>query len=143
METLKENTQLIWMIDDDLIQHFYFEKFIQLYRSNQRLLSFFNGDEAFTFMNKHKNDFALLPDVIFLDLNMTFVNGWQFLQLYGQIKAGIKKHTKIYVLSSTINKDEISRAKSIPEVAGFFSKPLKPDDITGVLSAQSINLANG
>ena len=143
METLKENAQLIWMIDDDLIQHFYFEKFIQIYRSNQRLLSFFNGEEAFEFMNEHRDDFALLPDVIFLDLNMPFVNGWQFLQLYAQIKAGIKKTTKIYVLSSTINKDEINRAESIPEVAGFFIKPLKPDDITGVLSTQPTNLANG
>lgn len=135
MDISKEDGQTIWMIDDDKIQHFCFERSLQIRGLSGHMMSFFNGQEAMNFFSEHLEDFSLLPDVIFLDLNMPYVDGWQFLEQYAQMKNGVKKQTKIFVLSSSINNAEINRATSIPEVSGYFSKPLKPNDILEALEA--------
>lgn len=134
MNICKEHEQIIWMIDDDHIQHFCVEKSLQLQGTTKHMISFFDGEEAIIFFNQHIDDHSLLPDIIFLDLNMPHVNGWQFLKQYASIKQNIEKQIKIYVLSSSINKEEINRAISLPEVEGFFSKPIKPDEISKVLN---------
>ena len=132
MDTSAKDVELIWMIDDDKIHHFWFQKSLQIQGFSKQVMSFFKAEEAIEFFDQHLNDFSVLPDIIFLDLNMPLVNGWQFLQRYATIKEKLQKPIKIYVLSSTINKEEINRATSIPEVSGFFSKPLKPDDINQI-----------
>ena len=107
-------------------------------------MSFFNGGEAMNFFSQHLEDDSLLPDIILLDLHMPYVNGWQFLQQYAMIKQRLKKQIKIYLISSTINQEEIKRATSLPEVSGFFSKPIKPDDLYYILTAdfQASRLSN-
>jgi CheY-like chemotaxis protein len=86
-----------------------------------------------TFFSNNLTNSALLPDIIFLDLNMPVVNGWQFLQQYEVIKEQIPKKIKIYIVSSSINNSEINQATSNINVEGFLSKPLKPEALKEIL----------
>jgi len=135
MNYLKEDTQTICVIDDDKIQHFTIEKSIQLQGISKTLLSFLNGEEAIIFLNKNLENLSMLPDIIFLDINMPVINGWQFLQQYASIKEEIKKNIKIYVVSSSINENEINMAKANINVSGFLSKPLKPEELRNIIAS--------
>lgn len=64
------------------------------------------------------------PSHILLDLNMPVYNGWQFLSDYENLRLHIKHHASLYVVSSTILKDEIEKARGLPFVTDFISKPL-------------------
>ena len=134
-----DRTGNVCIIDDDKIHHFTIVKTMQLQGLSKNLLSFHDGSEAITFFNQNLDNASILPDVIFLDLNMPVVNGWQFLQQYALFKSRIKKDIKIYVVSSSINKSEISRAVAIEEVSGYLEKPLRPEEIRQVFLSNNIN----
>lgn len=133
------NMQTVCIIDDDQIHHYTIVKAMELQGFSKNLMSFHNGQEAITFFNQNLADTSVLPDVIFLDLNMPVVNGWQFLQQYALLKSQIQKEIKIYVVSSSINPIEISRAIAIEEVSGYLEKPLRPEEIRQVFSNKNIN----
>jgi len=67
--------------------------------------------------------------VVFLDLNMPIMNGWEFLDKLSKAKNEITMHYKLYILSSTINPDDQKKAKSNPLVSGFLSKPLTKEHL--------------
>lgn len=134
MSTQLYNIENVCIIDDDKIHHFAMLKTMQLQGLSKNLVFFHNGGEALTFLNQNLDNAAVLPDVIFLDLNMPVVNGWQFLQQFALVKPQIKKEIKIYVVSSSINQSEISRAISIEEVSGYIEKPLRPEAIRRVFT---------
>lgn len=130
------HTESVCIIDDDHIYINLVSRIIQLKKLSNRVLVFNNGKEALeyfeTSLNKTKE--RLMPKVIFLDLNMPIMDGWEFLKLFPKVKQQINKSIQLYVVSSSINKVDIQRAKSISIVSDYISKPLSIGDFEKILS---------
>jgi CheY-like chemotaxis protein len=62
--------------------------------------------------------------LIFLDLNMPIMNGWEFLEELKNLNDTLQLSYKIFVLSSSINPDDRKKAENNPLVTGYLSKPL-------------------
>ena len=69
------------------------------------------------------------PTILFLDINMPSINGWQFLEQFEKFSDDIKNNIIIYMLSSSINHRDIEKAKANKHVKDFISKPLLHDVI--------------
>ncbi len=67
---------------------------------------------------------ADLPDLLFLDINMPVMNGWDFLDEFKKIKLDKKEGIKIIMLSSSIYQKDLDRAKAYTEVTDYITKPL-------------------
>ncbi|GAB4232759.1 MAG: response regulator [Ekhidna sp.] len=65
------------------------------------------------------------PEVIFLDLNMPNLNGWDFMDEFG--KTSRKGRTKVVMLTSSISLKDEKKAKTLDDVAAYISKPLSPE----------------
>jgi CheY-like chemotaxis protein len=89
---------------------------------------FNSGKEAFDVLSKKSNED--LPGVIILDINMPIWDGWDFLDEI--VKSPLAGETKIYVVSSSNDPEDIMKAKSYPMVVDFV---LKPIDIQKIISS--------
>ena len=75
---------------------------------------------------KEQKDGGLLPEIIFLDINMPEMDGWDFVEEY--IKLGFEQEgPRIIMLTSSINPRDENRASLIDEITDFMSKPLSPE----------------
>ena len=129
MTTLKTLT----IVDDDDIFVFLTTKIIEQTNLVDLIKVFGNGLDAINFLKENKNNVDALPDIILLDLNMPIMNGWQFLEEYNKLNPTIGKKITIYIYSSSISPDDITRAKTISEVSDYIIKPITKDKLIDLI----------
>lgn len=122
----------IGLIDDDDIYQFTAKKIIERINPAQKILTFSNGKEAIEYLT-HNFSSKELPDVIFLDINMPVMNGWEFLEAYDRVKGELQKPITIYMVSSSIDEQDRLKSKSFKTVKDYISKPLDKHMLINIL----------
>jgi CheY-like chemotaxis protein len=67
--------------------------------------------------------------VLLLDINMPFMNGWEFLENFDNLPAQTKQQVHIYILSSSVDHRDKDRSYANKNVSGFLTKPLSMESI--------------
>ena len=121
---MSRKAPIIALVDDDKIFQLTASKTIKSTEITDNILQFLNGEEALQFLKKNISDPATLPDYIFLDINMPYIDGWMFLEDYDDLKSKITKPISIYMVSSSIDPKDIQRAKTNNNVKDYVIKPV-------------------
>ncbi|CAN1509563.1 CheY FOG, CheY-like receiver [Flavobacteriaceae bacterium] len=115
-------------IDDDPITLMLIKKVVQKVSFSEQIISAQNGEEALDIFNQlKKNNFKATvdkPQLIFLDLNMPVMGGWEFLDYFNTSNYSEFNSIKVIILTSTINPEDIKKSKTYPNVISFQSKPI-------------------
>ncbi len=74
-----------------------------------------------------------LPDLIFLDINMPRMNGWEFLDAYNELPEELQSAVVIVMLTTSVFGKDRERAEALPSLSGFLSKPLTEEDLLKVI----------
>lgn len=118
----------ILCVDDDPITLMLCKKVIIKASFSNEIITSQNGEEALHYFNtlKYANTEQLKkhPQLIFLDLNMPVMGGWEFLDHFNSEAFSEFKNIKIIVLSSTIDPEDMAKSKTYPMVIDFLSKPI-------------------
>ncbi len=114
----------VFIIDDDKLFVFLTKKTIGITKLDTRITEFGDGEAAINYLKEIAGNAELLPDIIFLDLSMPIMDGWEFLEEYGSLSPKLKKKIKLYIFSSSISPHDIEKAKNISVVTDFIIKPL-------------------
>lgn len=72
-------------------------------------------------------------NLIFLDINMPRVNGFEFLEAYQKLDEKLKSEIVIVMLTTSLNPDDEKRAMATKEVTEFHSKPLTDRSIKEII----------
>ncbi len=120
------------IIDDDDIYIFGIKKLLQIRNLCENIIIFNNGKDAIDHFHSHSEE---LPNVILLDINMPVMNGWEFLNEYAKLDTQLKKNTILYMVSSSINPQDIERAAKEPEVHQYLIKPINLNALTQIFQS--------
>ncbi|MEY4330103.1 MAG: hypothetical protein RL609_851 [Bacteroidota bacterium] len=114
----------IALVDDDEVINMVHSEVIKRIVDDVQLEVFQSGTQLLEYLKSGNEQFL---DVIFLDIRMPEMDGFEVLEKLESLESKISQDTKVYVLSSTLDDRDLSRAKSNPLVTDFIGKPLSFD----------------
>lgn len=113
------------VVDDDTTNNLICDYTLRKYDKDANISLFPDPDKALIFIEeKYTSIKTPLPTMLFLDVNMPAMSGFEFLNEFMKFDPELQQQFTIYMLSSSIE-DFDSSSKKYPLVAGFISKPLK------------------
>lgn len=110
------------IIDDDPIFIFGAKRIMELANFCKSFMVFHNGKKAIENLKPLMVSGENIPQLILLDLNMPVMDGWQFLDEFTKIPTDSK--TMLYIVTSSIDPEDIKRAKSYEVVSNYIVKPI-------------------
>ena len=117
----------ICVVDDDNIFQFTMKLSLKPIDNINEIRFFSDGLAAIDYILDNFNNPKKIPDIIFLDINMPVMDGYQFIEEYRKIKSKLSKKIIIYMLSSSIDPVDLEKVKLIDEVSYYITKPIKHD----------------
>ena len=123
------------LIDDDAINNTICRLCIKKTLGEVPVTAFTNPRLGFEFIsagNAISGDIS--QAILFLDINMPEITGWDFLELYEKLDENLRSKIRVYLLSSSINQIDIEKAKADGNVIDFISKPLSKDALSKLVN---------
>lgn len=108
-----------FLIDDNYIDNIVTRKLLENSRFAQNIVISESPDEALDLLR----DGVISPEVIFLDIRMPLMDGFEFLELYDKLTIN-KEKVKIFLLSSSLDPADIKRSAENKYITQFLHKPL-------------------
>jgi CheY-like chemotaxis protein len=125
----------VMLIDDNEIDNLINQKMIEAATITQHIYTCTGAKSAIEFLrNVEKLEVAdkVLPDVVFLDIDMPLMDGFQFLDEFEKFGNLVKKKCKIVMLTSSINPQDFNKAKKYLNVKLYLNKPLSHESISSL-----------
>ena len=125
---------LILLVDDDDTTNYVNHRTLQRTQAAREVKIFTDGEQALHYLQAAACDpgdpgTEICPDLIFLDIKMPVMDGFEFLEAYKQMGLDRMMPTKIMMLTSSASFYDLKRLETYAEVKRHFSKPLADHDI--------------
>jgi CheY-like chemotaxis protein len=134
---MKKKLNCILLIDDDEPTNYLNRMTLEQVECAQYIQVVQSGHDALDLLMRQGKYVELpdcpRPDLIFLDINMPAMDGWEFLEKYRLLPPAQKASIVMIMLTTSLNPDDEARARAIPEIDGFENKPLRADRLREVL----------
>lgn len=127
--------QAVLLIDDDEPTNFINRKIIQSSGLVEDIHVANGGQAGLDFLSRkvdQASEFPI-PELIFLDINMPAMDGWEFLAKYKKLKPPQADKIIIFMLTTSLNPDDEVKADGIKEVYGYKNKPLTKQIIEEII----------
>lgn len=136
LEKKEKGYYSVMLVDDNEIDNLINQKMIEGTAFADNIFVSSSAISAIDFLKniskiKETGD-KLLPSIIFLDINMPIMDGFQFLDEFENLPKNIKGKCKVVMLSSSLNPRDIEQAKNNDYVHEYFTKPLKAEDLNKI-----------
>ena len=134
---MKEKLNCVLMIDDDEPTNFFNKIIVKQSGCTDHIMVVQSGQQALDYLksNTGKDDEEINPgpSLIFLDINMPAMNGWEFLEEYKKLNHNQRGKVIMVMLTTSLFPEDIMRAEEMPEISGFEHKPLTTEKLNKIL----------
>ncbi|MEJ7694207.1 response regulator [Daejeonella sp.] len=123
---------LVSIIDDDAIFQFLANRLLRSTNLIDKIIQFPDGEKAINYFIENKDIAENIPDLVFLDLNMPYIDGWQFLEKFIAISFP-KELITIYICTSSNSLFDQKRFTEYPKLKGYLIKPIDKEKFLEVV----------
>lgn len=121
---MKSKINCILLVDDDDATNYIHQHVIREADFAEHVIIAENGQEALNFLRSKKEADYIRPDIIFLDINMPVMDGWEFLDEYKDLDEELKSQMMVVMLSTSLNPADKINSESNSNIDRFMTKPL-------------------
>ncbi|WP_197901642.1 response regulator [Rhodocytophaga rosea] len=123
----------ILLVDDDEISTLISSTLLKHAKLATQIQSVYNGKEAIEYLTKECSENKFCPSLLFLDLNMPVMDGFEFLEAYTHNERLSQMDLSIVVLTSSAHSKDKEKVSQYP-IKGFITKPITPEKIQAIFS---------
>lgn len=124
----------IMLIDDDPGTNFYHRIILRDGGWANKIIEAKDGEAAIAYLKQPFGENNPRPNLIFLDINMPRMNGWEFLEAYKHLNRAQQAENIVVMLSTSCNPDDFDRADKNPLISEYRSKPLTEEILEELLT---------
>jgi len=111
----------ILLVDDCDADRYFFKRSLRKVAPEAEVVEFTYAQDALTYL---KTPGRRQVDLVFVDINMPRVNGFEFADAYQALYPELRGHARLFVCSSSINPADRQRSAEHPVIDGFYEKPV-------------------
>jgi CheY-like chemotaxis protein len=135
MENLTQHAfDKVMIIDDNALDLYIGAKIITNNNFSKHILEYNNASAALQYLAENQENAYLLPQIIFVDIYMPVMDGFEFVENYKLLSPTLTENCKIIMASSTIDDRDIFRAKHDQSISLFAVKPITKSVLDDILS---------
>lgn len=127
--TQKFRYKRVMIIDDNEVDRYVCDRVSKVHNFAELVIGQESPIEALEYLISLEETPADLPEVIFLDINMPEMNGFEFLDVYETLPDIIRKTCIIVMLTSSADPKDLERVKDNKYVCGYINKPFSKEKI--------------
>lgn len=129
-----EQNNCFVIIDDVAMNNLLTRLIIKSVYPEAQIVEFTDSQSALNYLGGNTMPTSQLPDaIILLDIYMPIIDGWAFLEKFAALPKHLKTKYKLYILSSSISKQDQEKAETNGDVAGYIIKPFTKDTIKNIV----------
>ena len=130
-----KSVNTILLIDDDDTTNYLNHRLLARMETAPDIRVVTNGDEAMEYLNKafSGEEEYPIPDLIFVDIKMSGMDGFEFLEEYQKVPAEQKEKIVMLMLTSSASFYDLEKLKQFPDVRKHYSKPLAEADVREIM----------
>jgi CheY-like chemotaxis protein len=134
VKELDPKFETVMIIDDNLVDLYIISRMVTKNNFGKNVLHYTEAQEAMKYLQENQENISKLPQIIFVDIYMPLMSGFEFLEAYDTLSTNLKNYCKTYIVSSTIDNKDIAQSNNNKNVVAFQVKPITKEFLDRIIN---------